>query len=132
MAINQGNTEVVLALLDKGANIEAADQVLCVRPLDGRECGRVCMCLRARVCMRVYARAFVRVWCKVALHCVLVLRAVTHVLPLYGPPMTPLWTLYDPYGPLLPSFSSPHMTPLCPPLCPYDSPMARMVPLWPS
>ena len=70
----------MLALLDKGANIEAADQVLCVRPLYRRECGRVCMCLRARVCMRVYARAFVRVWCKVALHCVLALQTVTHSL----------------------------------------------------
>ncbi len=79
---------MVLALLAKSVNIEAKNQVLYVRPLYCRECGRVCICLRAcvclraRVCMRVYARAFVRVWCTVALHCVLVIRTVTHVLPL--------------------------------------------------
>ena len=40
-AANTGQTETVSLLLERGANVDAADEVFCV-------C--VCVCVRARVC----------------------------------------------------------------------------------
>ncbi len=50
---------MVLALLAKGADVEAADWVLCVRPLY-RRCVCVYMRVRARICVwkRVYSCAY--------------------------------------------------------------------------
>ena len=49
MASAKGNKEVVLALLDKGANFEAKDKVLCVRLLYRRKCA--CLYVFACVCV---------------------------------------------------------------------------------
>jgi hypothetical protein len=86
VASANGNTEVVLALLAKGAKLEAADQVLCVRPLY-RRCVCICVCECVCVCVCVCIRVHTRTW-----------GGCVYVVP-YNPPMPP-------YGPSMARMAS--------------------------